>query len=92
MEFTDVKEWLHWHADNLKLRGHMERLDNRICTIPAGDYVHLYEGIETVADIMGLGLVEDGKCEEYYRYYFLYENVKFMQLSEERLGKYAGND
>lgn len=86
MEYTDVKEWLDWHADSLKWRNRMEQFGNHICTVPAGDYIQLYEGIEIVADIMGLDLIEDRKNEGYYRYYFLYQNVKFMQLSKERIG------
>lgn len=92
MEFTDIKKWLDWHVNNLKSRDNMMQFSNHIRMASYPNCIQLYEGIETVADIMCLELMEDGKVEEYYRYHFLYENVEFSQLSEERLGKYAGND
>lgn len=93
MEFADVKNFLDWHVINLSKRTCMRHLDSNIRIVSPDRYFQFNEGIEIVADIMGLHLIEDDKKNgDYFVYYFVYEGVKFMQLSEERLGMYARID
>ena len=92
MEFVDVKNFLDWHVINLSKRTCMRHLDSSIRIMPPNRYFQFDGGIEIVADIMGLPLIEDDmKNGNYFVYYFVYEGIRFVQLSEERLGLYAGN-
>lgn len=93
MEFADVKNFLDWHVINISKMTCMRHLNSNIRIMPPNIYFQFDEGIEIVADIMGLHLIEDQKKnEEYFVYYFVYEGVNFIQLSKERLGAYAGID
>ncbi len=93
MEFADVKEFLDWHVINITKKACMRHLNSNIRIMSPDGYYQFEEGIGIVADIMGLELLEDDKKNgDYHVYYFIYEGVRFIQLSKERLWIYAGND
>ena len=90
MEYTDVKEWLDWQIKDAEERRKNEPLNSDICAISTPDEIQMYKGIDIVADILGAELKER-RLKEYYCYYFFYNDVEVLQLSDRRLGEYAGN-
>lgn len=53
--------------------------------------IHIFYGIEELAEIMGFELREIiCECSSFpYQYYFVYRNVPFFQISEKRLRGYG---
>lgn len=91
MEYEDVKAWLDWQMKNAEERRKNEAFNSDICMTSTPDYIQMYKGIDIVADILGADLKER-RLKEYYCYYFFYNGVEVTQLSDRRLGEYAGND
>ena len=57
--------------------------------------VLVHEGLETVADIMGLETREEeieARSDFVFEYSFVYEDVKFVSYEKERLARFAENE
>lgn len=83
MEYQEVKEWLDEliRARNRCLS--LECLDTNIQAImhPTMD-IHIYKGIEIVADVMGLKLTERKFNDKRMDYFFMYSNIEFFQIGK----------
>lgn len=89
MDKKRVKKWL----DNLVL-SRKKYLKNeylmdgiRVCTGSLGDGIHIYSGINEIADVMALDLKEKffGNYDYPYKYWFVYDGVEFFQISNRKL-------
>lgn len=91
MEYTEIKEWLDKLVANVKEANSLCEFNEQIFTCHQTRQVHLFTGIDIVADVMGLELKEVGRCDEQYRYkyFFMYKGIKFMQIEEERLASFV---
>lgn len=89
MEFENIKEWLDFHAETYKRVTNAKQFDIglSICEPYGIDGVIMLEGIDIVADTMGLKLCETKVDMEHFKfeYSFSYNGVKFYQLTEKRL-------
>lgn len=88
-EAAMVRDWTNALISSMEHRRSLDRLNSQIETILTPDYIQIYSGIEILADVLGCELLEKKREDEYNEYYFFYRDVKFLKLSEERLGKYA---
>lgn len=88
-EAAMARDWVNALISSMENRKSLDRLNSQIETIITPDYIQIYSGIEILADILGCELMEKERNDEYSEYYFFYRDVKFLKLSEERLGKYA---
>lgn len=89
MEFESVKAWLDM---NISIRKQLIELEDyneqlMLCRPNQKDTVHVFKGIEIMADLLGkeIAMVERNDTEIPYEYYFMYEGFKVLQLSRERL-------
>lgn len=87
MEYENIKDWLDKLVDNrneaIALTVHNTSILTTTCD---SERIHLYKGIDIVADVMGLPLEEkyfNDECP--YMYTFRYRDVMFVQLSEKKL-------
>ena len=90
MDFESVKAWLDLNISIRKQLAEAQELNNNIslCTLNRENTVHVFEGIELIADALGFELLADEKWEDDdhpYFYYFMYGEFKVFQLSRERL-------
>ena len=94
MSADEVREWLDKLISNKNELDAIKKFNNQIISCGSLSYILLMEGIEIVADLIGVRLTEEKRdCDLYpYVYYFYYNGNIFRQLSRERLGVYAGND
>lgn len=81
MEYQEIKDWLDRLAENRKEALSLERLNSSIETTTPSGNVHIYKGIETVADTMGLPLQQEPFYEP-TKYYFIYREVEFFQFGK----------
>lgn len=92
MKFANTKEWLDFHTETYKRATSARQFDIgiSICSPYGSDGVTMLEGIDIVADTMGLKLCETKVDMEHFKfkYSFFYNGVKFYQLTEERLTRY----
>lgn len=88
LESVMVRDWLNARIKALRDLKDTDRLGDMVETIPTEMEINLYDRIEMVADAAGGDLQEEYYQGNYF-YYFLYEGVKVLQVSPERLGKYA---
>ena len=88
MDFESVKAWLD---ENIAIRKRLVELDNfneemQLCTVNKENTLHVYKGIEIIAELLGKVLVETEFDDDIpYKYYFMYDGVEVFQLSRERL-------
>lgn len=87
-----VRGYLNALISATRQRKLLDQFDSRIKLVSTPDYIQMYTGIEILAEVLGAELFEEERDDEYYKYCFLYKDVEFLQLSKERLGKYAGTD
>ena len=81
-----ARDWLKALISIIRKRKILDKFNSQVMTISTyDDTLHIAHGIEILADMLGLELLEGEKVENYYQYYFLYDGVTFFQLSEERL-------
>lgn len=96
MDYADVKEWLDILVDRYKKATEAMYLVPRIKARASCDTsVMIYEGIDIVADIMGVELKEEEFKSELghkYYYHFFYEGVEFISFAKERLESFACRD
>lgn len=92
MEYTDVKEWL----DNIVKIHKMASFDHVFSDFIRAsfviDNVLVYDGIEILADMMGLELSErkvEPADELKYEYSFVYDGVTFVSYRVERLERFV---
>lgn len=89
MDYITTKEWLNRQLE-LKQEGEDSReLNSSVAVYSEDSDILMSKGIELVADIMGLDLVEEVKPGTDYNYpywySFVYGGVKFVQIEKERL-------
>lgn len=95
MEYEQVEEWLDNLATLQKESNKMHYLNNSVRASLNAEDVLVYEGIEVVADLMGIELKEETMSSEYsfrYRYSFIYNDVTFVDYRGKRLERFAGAD
>ncbi len=90
MEFKDVKEWLDANIELRKKLPEYEDFNEQIqlCGFGRKNTLHVFKGIDIIADVVGAELQqkEDWEDEERpYYYYFMYEGFEVFQMSRERL-------
>ena len=94
MKYKKIKEWLESLIKVYHKTKATAEFDAQICICePFSSGIHIYKGIEMVADVMGLALKEIKRDDAYipYEYSFIYKGVKFFQITEERLEGYGAN-
>lgn len=88
-----ARDWLNALVDSMEQRRALDRLNSQIETVPTMDYIQIYSGILVLADVLGEELQEyNGRKDEYREYFFFFRGVRVVQLSRERIGKYARTD
>lgn len=94
MEYTQVKEWMDKQIANLKEANALRFFNEQICTCHPETSIHIFRGIDILADVMRLELKEEdrGDSDFPYSYSFVYEGVRFFQIQEERLESFDGTD
>ena len=94
MEAVQTKDWLDLQIKILNERKKSYELNDSVRLYTPEADITMGDGIEYVADLLGMDLKETLRDCAYYpfEYSFIYDGVKFKQLSKERLGKYAGSD
>lgn len=85
LDEVTARDWLNALIAKMEERKTLDILNSQVRAIYTDDYIQLYAGIEILAGLLGLELLLEEKTDEYYRYYFMYEGVKFLQLSDERM-------
>ena len=85
MKYEKIKEWLDKLVDNNVEAKQLEEFNNQISTIFADDYIHIYKGIQIIADVMGIELKERKReCKVFpYEYFFEYRGIEFVQIRKE---------
>lgn len=96
MDYVQMKQWLDALVDNLKEKERLMHYNSRISTHIPDKYMFL-DGVEEVADIMGIELherelSESPYCDCKYEYFFMYRDVKFMNYFSERIDRFAVSD
>ena len=87
MEFQNIKEWLDLHISIRRQLIEAEHL-NELCRPNKENTLHVYKGIDILADVVGAELLlrEDLEDEEYpYYHYFMYDGFEVFQIGRERL-------
>lgn len=89
MDKEKVKQWLDNLVLSRKIYLENEDLTDEICvcTGSLGDGIHIYSGINEIADVMALDLKEKFfENDDYpYKYWFVYDGVEFFQISNRKL-------
>ena len=88
LESAMIRDWLNARIKALRDLKSTDRLGDLVETIPTEMQIHLYGRIEMVADVAG-GELQEEYYQGNYHYHFFYDGVKVLQVSPERLGKYA---
>ncbi len=74
-----IREWLDWHAADIKDRDAHAKYSKGIRTCYPPDYILIYEGIEKIADMLGAKLetkkFKGTRCGEWTQYSFMYESM-----------------
>lgn len=89
-----VKAWLDAIVNNLEESRNLEYFNSRLKANFSSNSV-IIEGIETIADLLQVDVKEEIHSEEYeirYWYFFFYRGVKFLEMSRERMERFAGDD
>lgn len=96
MEYAEVKEYLDGIVKDYRNVIRPRCLTNHIRAAVSIDVdVLMHEGLEIVADIMGLEIEEEKRKLSsglVYQYSFLYEGVKFVGYEKARLKRFADQD
>lgn len=85
MDYASVKEWLDKLVSLHNEAKAIEQYSNDIEAIISRRGIHLYKGIEAVADVMGIELKKkevEYPDETRIRYFFYYSGLEFFQLSD----------
>lgn len=91
MGYTEIKEWLDKVVENIKETEKLCEFNTQINICHPGKGIHIFRGIDIIADNMSLELKEanDQSTEFPYRYSFMYEGIEFFQLEQERLASFV---
>lgn len=93
MEYEVVKKWLDELVADFKASTQKRILSPSIyASINGGMWVLIYDGIDIIADVMGLKLKEELMTTDlrvWFVYYFHYNGVKFVQYGSKRLAGYG---
>ena len=89
MEYEAVKEWLDQLVANRNELHNLQFFNNKIEVCGVHDSIQIYQGIEILADAMGVKLNMQRNHEEVYpypyRYYFNYCGYEIVQVCVEPL-------
>ena len=95
MEYAEVKEYLDSMVRDYNIAIKQRHLTNHIrAAITADTTILIYEGMETVADIMGLEIREEKRNVSsglVYEYSFVYDGVEFVSYEKERMKRFEKN-
>lgn len=80
-----ARDWLNAHVAALNNRKSLDIFNGQVRTTTTNDRINIDLGIDILADILGIELLEEGMNGAYTVYYFDYDGVRFFQLSEEKL-------
>lgn len=75
-----AKDWLNALVENMEQRKSLEKMNSQVSVIPNPEYIHIYTGIEMLADILGEEIIAGDWNEDYTARYFFFRNVKVLQL------------
>ncbi len=93
MEYVEVKEYLDGIVKDYRNVIKPRCLTNHIrAAVSIDKNILMHEGLETVADIMGLELEEEERNVSsglVYQYSFIYDGVKFVGYEKDRLARFA---
>ena len=96
MDYAEVKDYLDGIVKDYRNVIRPRCLTNHIrATVSIDADVLMNEGLETVADIMGLEIEEEERKMSsglVYQYSFLYDGVKFVGYEKERLARFVGKN
>ncbi|MDE6567939.1 MAG: hypothetical protein K2K70_09465 [Lachnospiraceae bacterium] len=86
-------DWLNSLISNMEHQRQLEKLNSRIETISRPNDIHIYSGIEELADVLGEELTErERKVDDCLEYFFIYNGVRVFGIFEERIEKFASTD
>lgn len=92
MEFTSIKDFMDFHAENYKKMLNTTDYNNQIqmCCISRPWGVQIHTEIDIIADMLGLNIseIELDSLKYPYEYELTYKDVRFYQLEENRLVGY----
>ena len=93
MEYEVVKKWLDGLVEANRAANKENALTSSIRAVASVDTsVLVFEGIDTVADVMGLELQEEilnNDMGVWFSYTFKYDGMRFVQYSGTRLQGYG---
>lgn len=96
MEFTDIKEFMDFHVESYKNTRGTNEFNNQIklCLPYSLGGIHIYFGIDVIADMLGLDICEivTDDFDYPFRYEIEYEGVTFFQIEGKRLKAYGLSD
>lgn len=81
MGYREIKEWLDRLVENRKERAALTQLNSSICTVGAESTIHLYKGIEIIADVLGVPLQKTTCCGT-IMYYCVYNGTEIRQIGK----------
>ena len=94
MEYAQVKEFLDMCVRDYCLATRDHSLTNHIrLSVAIESEILVNEGMEIIADIMGLEIREEKMPEESvfkYGYTFVYDGIKFVTYEKERMARFTG--
>ncbi len=87
IEAIHTKGWLDGQIKLHNERLKTYELNDSVCLYIPEDYILMLNGIDYVADLLGLELKEEltGYSDFPFRYSFEYKGTKFVKLSEKRI-------
>lgn len=91
MGYTEIKERLDKVVKNIKEAESLCDFNSQISFIRPLKRIHVFRGIDIIADSMGLELREENDWGDDlpYKYSFMYEGIEFFQLEQERLASFV---
>jgi hypothetical protein len=87
MGFKNVKEWLDKLVDNQNELRNLKYCNSQIELCGPTDTIHIFRGIEKIADAVGveLQMICDDSREYPYRYFFRYRGWEVTQIEEKQI-------
>ena len=95
MEYEKIKEWLESLILTTNARLNLVNFNSEIKSIAIDYCVHIYKGIDIIADVMGLSLSIEQRDDNPlfpYRYSFIYKGMEFFQITDEELPQFGGKE
>ena len=87
MELKNVKEWLDKLVDTQNELRDLKYCNTQIEVCGIMDHIHIYRGIEKIADAVGaeLRMIRGDDREYPYRYFFRYRGWEITQIEEKQI-------